>query len=415
MSVRNLTITAGSIAAISTLLFLILGIYSLHGIEGYTELADSVSNLSCRLERISILLDNPSAKKEIPDEIKGTDELFNFLLKGVSADRVTRGKDPILSSRLSGNIVRWQEIRTDLKTVIAGETINNKDPLKKSILILSGSVLSLSPLIKDDSLVLISRYRKAIVIFSAFLLVLIRFSAVFVIRRILLPLEEVTKEMSGGPEDSGKGASAAKKEGLARFGELGCLLGRYNKLSRSLEESLAHYRDLVNTIPDAVVEIDKDGKIIFINEAASVLTGYARKDAVDRTYTDFIPHEATPHVEEVFKAVMKGETVKGHEFPMRLKDGRIRFFEFSSAPIWKRAANTEGGTVIGCRSVGRDIDERKKIMDELKNARKEAEETSGKLKKTVEDLEDFALLAVRRELKMHEIRERFQKLKEERR
>src|SRR3972149_2453495 len=48
-----------------------------------------------------------------------------------------------------------------------------------------------------------------------------------------------------------------------------------------------------------------------------------------------------------------------------------------------------------------------RLIDELYSARAQAEETEKKLKKTIRDLEEFALLAVRRELKMQELRERF--------
>ena len=69
--------------------------------------------------------------------------------------------------------------------------------------------------------------------------------------------------------------------------------------------------------------------------------------------------------------------------------------------------------LAGCCCIGRDIEERRKIMSELETARSHAEEATAKLKKTVNDLEEFSLLAVRRELKMQELREMFVRLKEE--
>lgn len=60
---------------------------------------------------------------------------------------------------------------------------------------------------------------------------------------------------------------------------------------------------------------------------------------------------------------------------------------------------------------GADADERKRLMNELISARAQAEETEKKLKKTISDLEEFALLAIRRELKMQELRERFVQIK----
>src|SRR3990172_1399571 len=47
--------------------------------------------------------------------------------------------------------------------------------------------------------------------------------------------------------------------------------------------------------------------------------------------------------------------------------------------------------------------EQQRLIDELYSARAQAEETEKKLKKTISDLEEFALLAVRRELHMQEL------------
>src|SRR3972149_8126664 len=55
--------------------------------------------------------------------------------------------------------------------------------------------------------------------------------------------------------------------------------------------------------------------------------------------------------------------------------------------------------------------EQQRLVDELCSARAQAEETEKKLKKTISDLEEFALLAGRREVKMQELRERFVELK----
>ncbi|MBI5343924.1 MAG: hypothetical protein HZB83_01065 [Deltaproteobacteria bacterium] len=56
-------------------------------------------------------------------------------------------------------------------------------------------------------------------------------------------------------------------------------------------------------------------------------------------------------------------------------------------------------------------EEIKRLNEELERARKEAADNSIRLRETLDEMEEFALLAVRREVKMREIRERFKKLK----
>ncbi|MBI5234330.1 MAG: hypothetical protein HY880_08245, partial [Deltaproteobacteria bacterium] len=51
------------------------------------------------------------------------------------------------------------------------------------------------------------------------------------------------------------------------------------------------------------------------------------------------------------------------------------------------------------------------VLRELERAKKEAEKTASKLGKTIEDLEAFARIAIKRELKLKEIKEENLRLK----
>ncbi len=407
MSVRNLTISAGAVAAAFIGLFLVLGLYYQKGLVDYADLSDSASRLGSRLDRIAVFLDGPYPQNELAEEIKKTDLLFDSVLKDLSSTRIPRDKDPALASGFKRASAEWKDARSDLRH---DSYRGDGRGLKNRLLNLSEEVLSLSPLIKEDTLAFVRWYTKAAVIFSMVSIGVIWYAALFVIFRILAPMEEATKK-AAVMNSSGAASGETQGYGAPYYLELKALVDQYERLSGNLNESRVHYSDLVDTIPEALVETDRLGKITFINEAARALTGYSEKDLIGRDYTDLFPPDATPAVREIFDAVMNGGTLKNREFPIILKDGKVRYFEFSDSPV---RAGGRGGGVTGCRFVGRDIDERKRIMDELKKAKKESEETSAKLKRTVEDLEEFALLAVRRELKMHEIRERFKKLMEER-
>ncbi|OGP18475.1 MAG: hypothetical protein A2Z79_04030 [Deltaproteobacteria bacterium GWA2_55_82] len=153
-----------------------------------------------------------------------------------------------------------------------------------------------------------------------------------------------------------------------------------------------------NRLPDPLLEIDRRGRILFANEAALKQTGYAAAEVVGKRLYDFTP--------ALTKDLSVARPCSILELPVRLKDGSDRFFEFS-------IALKDGDGASGYLCIGRDSDGRKRLLDELTSARTQAEETSRNLKKTVSDLEEFALLAVRREFKMQELRERFVQLKEE--
>lgn len=89
----------------------------------------------------------------------------------------------------------------------------------------------------------------------------------------------------------------------------------------------------------------------------------------------------------------------------------------ASTALWRISMNLAGRAAERCpmpepghEADGTLSDDIKKLLDELDSARAQAEETEKKLKRTISELEEFALLAIRRELKMQELRERFVEL-----
>lgn len=176
--------------------------------------------------------------------------------------------------------------------------------------------------------------------------------------------------------------------------------------SALLEEYREKHRDILMSLPDILLELDRSGRILFVNRAFGE-AGCAEDEALGRHYMHFVSAESSRRAADAFAALLEGKEVRSFDIKLVFCNGKERFFEFNAVPLWK------DGAVAGCCCIGRDIDERRKIMIELEAARRHAEEASAKLKKTVNDLEEFSLLAVRREIKMQELREMFVRLKEE--
>lgn len=242
----------------------------------------------------------------------------------------------------------------------------------------------------------------AVLPLCALSLLLLAASAYLIIKKTLRPIDRVSEALERMEAGDYRGAME-----IAADGPFGALAARLRRLMDSLDESSARGGDIADTIPDLVMDIDRSGNVACFNEAASRLTGYAEEDVLGRPFLALLHRRSTEEAGEALERVLSGEAVKGLELTLTLKDGGARLFEFNAAPV-RRA----GGPTI-CRAVGRDIDERKEIMAELKKARAEAEESSEKLRQTVMDLEDFALIAVRREVKMQEIREMLQELRKD--
>lgn len=234
-------------------------------------------------------------------------------------------------------------------------------------------------------------------------LALVVIYSLFIYGRVLAPIAMVdvaVRELSTGNH------KARIDMNLLRRDELGSLAQAVNKFTDTATEETHHCRNLLMSMPDPVVETDEKGFIKHMNDAACAATGYTPTELVNMPFTSIVHQGEGYHFEDAMKRILLGEPVKRLELPLVLKDGRTDLFEFTCAPIWRE------GRIAAVRCVGRDTEERRRMLEELLAAKAQAEETSEKLKRTVKDLEEFALLAVRREFKMQEIRERFVKLKQ---
>lgn len=242
----------------------------------------------------------------------------------------------------------------------------------------------------------------AVLPLCALSLLLLAASANLIIKKALRPIDRLSEALERIEAGDYRGAVE-----IASDGPFGVLAGRLRKLMDSFDESAARGAELADTIPDLVMDIDRSGDVAYFNEAASTLTGYEEEDVLGRPFLALVHRRSTDEARTAFERVLSGEPVKNLELTLTLKDGGARLFEFNAVPVLR------AGAVEICRVVGRDIDERKELMEELRKARAEAEDSSEKLQQTVMDLEDFALLAVRREIKMQEIRELLQELRKD--
>jgi len=185
------------------------------------------------------------------------------------------------------------------------------------------------------------------------------------------------------------------------------MVRRLSGLIASLEEKARRLNDIIGNLPNPVVELDCNGTVLHMNRPGLELTGQNGSDVVNMAFTELFETGARNAATAFVEGVMKGGITEPAELPFIMKDGKTGVFEFIPIPLRR------DGAIGGCLMLGVDMEERRRMSVELARAREEAEERSGELRKTITDLEEFALIAVRREMKMQEIRERFHRLKDE--
>lgn len=176
----------------------------------------------------------------------------------------------------------------------------------------------------------------------------------------------------------------------------------FNRLNSALKEQRKEMRETLHSAPVAVIELERSGDIAFMNEEAGRL--FWHPSLKGSPFTSLVHRDYRAMFNENVKEALSGYVSGKSVIEMVSLEGKASRFELTALPVRGR----EG--VEGARLIMRSLDEVKDLKEELVKTRFEAEETNRRLKETISDLEEFALLAVRRELKMKEIRERFVEL-----
>ncbi len=164
-------------------------------------------------------------------------------------------------------------------------------------------------------------------------------------------------------------------------------------------ELLDRYNRVLSNLHEAFFETDGSGKISFINESAERVTGYRAGELLGKDFALLLRKEERRVFVKFLTDILQDKRQGAIEAALHVKDGGINYFELKAIPI------VHEGKITGMGLMARDLEEVKKIRDKLDEVKQKADETAGALKENIKELEEFALIAVRRELKMTEIRE----------
>ncbi|MFZ2054453.1 MAG: PAS domain S-box protein [Candidatus Aminicenantales bacterium] len=160
----------------------------------------------------------------------------------------------------------------------------------------------------------------------------------------------------------------------------------------ALNESETRFKAIFNESTDGMLLAEVESRrFIMSNPKICQMLGYTEEELMRLGVNDIHPEDDLPFVIEQFMRQAKGEIKLAAGLPVKRKDGTIFYADVSSSEI------TLGGIKCLLGSF-RDITERKKIQDELKEK--------------MQDLERFSKFAVDRELKMEELEKKIKELEE---
>ncbi|MFP4241629.1 MAG: PAS domain S-box protein [Chitinispirillaceae bacterium] len=142
-----------------------------------------------------------------------------------------------------------------------------------------------------------------------------------------------------------------------------------------LQVQLTDERNFVSAILDTsgalILISDTDSRIIRINTACELLSGYADGELIGLSIFDLVPLDENEEVKKVFHRLLSGETMVEHENHWVTKSGEKRFIRWRNTSLLD-----ERGKPAFLVATGIDISDRKHYERELTTTNKELESFS---------------------------------------
>jgi len=136
------------------------------------------------------------------------------------------------------------------------------------------------------------------------------------------------------------------------------------KAEEALRTSEQKFKDLTETTPDWIWEVNKDGVYTYVSPKIKDLLGYEISEVLGKTPFDFMTDEDAGKIGKTFKEIVNNkEPIYKLENTNRHKDGHLVVLETSGIPVFD-----EKGELKGYRGIDRDITERKEAEEKLKEA-----------------------------------------------
>jgi diguanylate cyclase (GGDEF)-like protein/PAS domain S-box-containing protein len=135
------------------------------------------------------------------------------------------------------------------------------------------------------------------------------------------------------------------------------------KLEDALSQSVALYRELVETATDLIYRADREGRFTYVNPAAVRVTGYSEADLVGMHFTNLVRQDYRDRLSRLFaRQVEEGTPITYTEFPIQHWNGSEVWIGQNVQPM------REGGAIVGMQGVARDITHQRAVERALRES-----------------------------------------------
>jgi two-component system cell cycle sensor histidine kinase/response regulator CckA len=137
-----------------------------------------------------------------------------------------------------------------------------------------------------------------------------------------------------------------------------------SQVRRGLETS-AHLAAIVESSDDAILSKSLDGTVRTWNAAAERMYGFRQEEMIGNSIYRIVPDHLQSEEQQILERVSRGDHVAHYETIRQRKDGRLMDVSLTLSPI-----RDPSGLIIGASSIQRDITQRKRMEQTLRQAAK---------------------------------------------
>ncbi len=133
------------------------------------------------------------------------------------------------------------------------------------------------------------------------------------------------------------------------------------EMEQRLHREQEFARRLVESFPDLVVALDREGRYTFVSPRSRELLGFAPEEMIGTMLGERMASKDRKQVRGLIEAMLSGERTQGSiEYLIQRKDGEMRLFRASASQLYGAS-----GQVEGIIAAARDITEAKRIEQQL--------------------------------------------------
>ncbi len=137
---------------------------------------------------------------------------------------------------------------------------------------------------------------------------------------------------------------------------------RLKQAEQKLRESETHYRLLAENITDLVVQLNPEGKYVYVSPSSASMVGWSPDDLLDQPVTALIHPDDLPTLESLYLyLVEQKKSLPVFFYRIRHRDGHYVWLETKTHPLY-----ADDGTLLGLVASSRDITARRQAEEKLR-------------------------------------------------